>query len=149
MPANSGPSARAALRSTQQASMGALFVTAAAVSKLDVRADYGASGKAAVATVGRIDSGGPTFNTKLTRPYPFSQRFTITGTTYDANGAVLAGCTVVLFDRGAGIADAETVSDGSGAFTFTVDDNSVERWAIAAGAGVAGATIGPLTYTVL
>lgn len=149
MPANSGPSARAATRSTQTARMGAQFVVAAAVSKLDLRADYGVSGGNGVATVGRIDSGGPSFNTKLSTPYPFSQRFGITGITYDSTGTPLAGCTVLLLDRAHGTVVGETNSDGSGGFTFTVGDNSTERWGIAAGTGVAGATIGPLTYTVV
>ena len=148
MPANSGPSARASVRSTQTARMGAMFVTAAAVSKLDLRVDAGVSGRSGVATVGRIDSGGPTFNTKLAKPYAFTQRFTITGTTYDSVGAALANCTVLLLDRPLGVVKAETISDGSGLFRFTVDDNSTERWGIAAGSGVAGATIGPLTYVV-
>jgi hypothetical protein len=149
MPANSGPSARASTRSTQTGSMGAMFVCAAAVTKLEPRADYGGDGKAGVATVGRIDSGGPVFNSKLTQPYPFSQRFGISGTTYDSVGAALANCTVLLLNRSAGIVVRETISDGSGLFSFTVDDNSTERWGIAAGSGVAGATIGPLTYTVV
>lgn len=126
-----------------------MFATAAAVSKLDIRTDYGGDGKAGVATVGRIDSGGPTFNSKLVRPYPFSQRFGITGTTYDSTGAALAGCAVLLLDRAHGTVVAETTSDGSGLFSFTVDDNSTTRWGIAAGTNVAGATIGPLTYTVV
>lgn len=149
MPVNSGPSASATTRSRQVGQMGASFVCAAAVSKLDVRTDYGSDGKAGVAAVGRIDSGGPTFNSKLSNPYPFSQRFGITGTTYDSTGAALAGCTVLLLDRPHGTIVAETTSDGSGLFSFTVDDNSTTRWGIATNTGVAGATIGPLTYTVV
>ena len=149
MPANSGPAARASLRSTQMGQMGARFLPVNGVSKLDARADYGVSGRNGVATVGRIDSGGPTFNTKLSSPLPFSQRFGITGTTYNSAGAPLANCTVLLLDRASGIVDGETISDGSGVFTFTVDDNSTERWGIATNTGVAGATIGPLTYTVV
>lgn len=148
MPANSGPSAAASTRSKQIGRMGAQFVCAAAVSKLDIRADYGASGTAGVATVGRIDSGGPTFNSRLTQPLPFTQRFSVIGTTYDSVGSVLANCTVLLLDRSAGVVVAETISDGSGVFTFTVDSNSTERWGIGTNTGVAGATVGPLTYTV-
>jgi len=129
--------------------MGAQFVVAKAVSKLQLRTDYGSDGQAGVATVGSINSTGPVFNTKLTTPYPFSQRFGISGTTYDSTGTPLANCTVLLFNRSAGTVDAETISDGSGLFSFTVGDNSTTRWGIAAGSGVAGATIGPLTYTVV
>ena len=129
--------------------MGALFVCAGAVSKLDVRVDYGTSGPSGCATVGRIDTGGPHFHSQMTRPLPFSQRFGITGTTYNSAGSPLAACTVLLLDRVRGIVVSETISDGSGVFTFTVDDNSTERWGIATNTGVAGATIGPLTYTVV
>ena len=139
------------------AQMGAKFLPVHGVSKLDPHSDYGLSGRGAVATVGHIDSGGPAFNTKLSTPYPFSQRFLITGATFDSAGAALPACTVLLLDRyanppgqllGAGVVRQETISNGSGVFTFTVDDNSTERWGIATNTGVAGATIGPLTYTV-
>lgn len=148
MPANSGPAAPASLRSTQVAQMGAMFVTAAAVSKLDIRTDYGSDGKAGVATSGRIDSGGPTFSTKLSKPYPFSQRFLAQGTTYDSAGSPLANCAVYLLDCPRGTIAQSTTSDGSGVFQFYVDDNSVERWAVATNTGVAGATASQLTYTV-
>jgi len=123
-------------------------VCAEAVSKLRLRTDYGSDGKAGVATNGRIDSGGPSFNTKLTNPYPFSQRFVATGVTYDSVGAPLAGCTVLLIDQPRGTVAQTTTSDGSGVYTFTVDDNSVGRWAVATNTGVAGATASQLTYTV-
>jgi hypothetical protein len=128
--------------------MGAKFLPVLGVSKLDPHSSYGLSGRGAVATVGHLNSGGPSFNTKLAKPYPFSQRFGITGITYDSTGTPLAGCTVLLLDRAHGTVVGETISDGSGVFTFTVDDNSTERWGIAAGTGVAGATIGPLAYIV-
>lgn len=130
----------------------------AGVTKIETRADYGTSGPAAVATSGRRESGGPQFNSGRSAPLPYRGRFTVTGTTYDSVGAVLGSCTVLLLDRykfvtaelnieGAqGAVVASAVSSGSGVFTFTVADNSTERWAVAMNTGVAGATIGPLTY---
>lgn len=137
------------MRSTQMGKNGAKFIPVVGVSKLDPRADYGTSGRNGVAATGRIDSGGPTFNTSLAKPYRFVQRFGITGTTYDSIGTPLAGCTVLLLDRAHGTIEREAISDGSGVFTFTVGDNSTERWGVATNTGVAGATIGPLTYTVV
>ena len=129
--------------------MGATSNNILGVTRLDARTDYGSDNKAGVATTGRIDSGGPSFSTKLAKPYAFTQKFQISGTTYDSTGAALANCTVLLLDRVHGTVVQETTSNGSGAFSFQVDDNSTERWGIAAGTGVAGATIGPLTYTVV
>lgn len=150
MPANSGPSAGAGLRANAFGRMGARLNVVNGVTKNYSQTVYGGSGPASVATIGRARSGGPSFTTTLQRPIrPFSQRFGITGTTYDSVGAALANATVLLLDRAHGTVVAETISNGSGVFSFTVDDNSTERWGIAAGSGVAGATIGPLTYTVV
>ena len=145
MPVNSGPASCPALRANQLAKRGSRALTIAGVTRIEIRTDDGGSGPSAVATVGKRESGGPTFSSKWARPTPYQGRFTITGTTYDSGGAPLASCTVFLWDRSANIIRDSTVSDGSGVFTFTVGDNSTERWAVATNTGVAGATIGPLT----
>jgi hypothetical protein len=54
-------------------------------------------------------------------PVYFPERnFTITGVTKDSSGAALGGCTVKLFNRATDAKEQETVSDGSGNYSFIV-----------------------------
>ena len=78
--------------------------------------------------------------------------FRLTGTTRDSTGTQLGNCTVHLFNS-ADQEIAETISDGSGAFTFTADANSGTYYLVAYLAGspdVAGTSLKTLTldYTV-
>lgn len=149
MPVNSGPSAGAGLRANAFGFRGGKLNVINGVSLMEPRRDYGTDGPAGVAASGRIDSGGPAFTTSLQRPArPFTQRFLAQGTTYDSAGSPLANCAVFLLDCPRGTIAQSTTSDGSGVFQFYVDDNSVERWAVATNTGVAGATASQLTYTV-
>lgn len=61
----------------------------------------------------------------------FSGSFAISGTTRDANGVPLGGCAVHLFESATDLKVAETVSDGSGLFTFTVGTNSGTFYVVA------------------
>lgn len=117
------------------------------ITKCEPRTDTGASGRSGVATVGRRQSGGPSFNSGRSRPLGMAGFFTVRGVTYDSVGAPLASCPVYLLSIEERVIEATTVSDGSGAFSFTVGNNARYRVGVATGSGVAGATIGPLTYT--
>lgn len=88
----------------------------------------------------------------VSRRFEITGAFRLTGTTRDSSGATLGNCTVHLFNS-ADQEIAETISDGSGAFTFTADANSGTFYLVAYLAGspdVAGTTKNTLTldYTV-
>lgn len=61
--------------------------------------------------------------------------FAISGVTKDANGAVLAGCTVQLFRAGDNSLVATGVSDGGGNYTFNPPDNAGYFYVVAFKAG--------------
>jgi hypothetical protein len=85
----------------------------------------------------------------IIRAPKFYGAFTISGTTRDSAGSALAGCAISLFQRDAfNTPVAQTTSDGSGAFRFTVAQNSSTFYLVAYKAGspdVAGVTVNTLT----
>ena len=88
---------------------------------------------------------GPQFNS---RKYDFKGSFTISGTTKDSAGAALGSCAVHLYQTGSDIEIGETVSDGSGLFSFTLGNNSGYFYIVAYLPGspdVAGTTVNTLT----
>jgi hypothetical protein len=80
----------------------------------------------------------------------FRGSFSILGQTFDAANAPLAGCKVELNESRSGVAYSETVSDGSGLFSFTIPWNSW-NWQVIAyktgGTDVAGASVDTLVAT--
>ena len=78
----------------------------------------------------------------------FKGRFAISGVTRDALGTPIAGCTVSLFRGDAFNTFIQTlISDGSGAYTFSLGDNSGIFWLRAYLAGapdLAGTTVNTL-----
>ncbi len=64
------------------------------------------------------------FSTPLLKTPTFFGSFSISGVTRDSTGAVLANCAVDLFLTAEDTLVAQTVSDGSGNFSFTVSGNS-------------------------
>jgi hypothetical protein len=79
-----------------------------------------------------------------------ASNFVITGTTVDANGAPLAGCTVQLFRTGDDSFVAELVSDGAGAYSFVMGDNAGTFYLVAYKPGspdVAGTTVNTIAAT--
>lgn len=58
------------------------------------------------------------------RSVKFLGAFEITGVSRDSAGAVIGDCDVALFHAASDVLRARTVSDGAGAFTFRVGDNS-------------------------
>lgn len=82
----------------------------------------------------------------------FSGTFTISGRTRDEDGVPLGSCAVHLFETATDIEVAETISDGSGNYTFTVGDNAATYYVVAykPGAGAfdrAGTTVNTLAAT--
>ena len=80
----------------------------------------------------------------------FSGNFSISGQTLDAAGSPLADCRVELNDSRNDVEYAETVSDGSGNYSFTLPWNSWNWQIIAYKVGspdVAGVTVDTLTAT--
>jgi hypothetical protein len=70
--------------------------------------------------------------------------------TKDSTGAPLANCTVHLFESATDIKLGETISDGSGTFTFSIGQNAGFFYIIAykpGGPDVAGTTVNTLTAT--
>lgn len=86
----------------------------------------------------------------LLSPPPGARNFTITGVTRDSTTAALGGCIVQLFRTGDDSFVAQTTSDGSGNYSFTVSDNSSTYFVTAYKAGapdVFGTTVNTLTAT--
>lgn len=70
--------------------------------------------------------------------------FTISGVTKDSGGSALAACVVQLFRTGDDSIVAETTSDGSGNYSFTLGGNSGTFYIVAYKAGspdVSGTTV--------
>src|SRR4051812_39653099 len=79
-----------------------------------------------------------------------ARNFQIVGTTLDAAGAPLAGCTVRLFRTGDDSLVATTSSDGAGAFQFVLSGNAGTFYVSAYKGGspdVAGTTVNTLIAT--
>lgn len=75
------------------------------------------------------------------RPVVF---YTYAGVTRDSAGAPIGACRVELYERSSGTRVGETVSDGSGAFSFPVPNDVPNYFAVAwTEAGLSAAT-GPL-----
>ena len=77
--------------------------------------------------------------------------FTLSGVTRNSTGTALGSCTVRLFDNN-NIPLAETVSDGSGNFSFTIGNNAGGFWLEAYLTGspdVAGTTVRNLAATAV
>jgi hypothetical protein len=77
----------------------------------------------------------------------FYGSFSITGVTRDSAGAALGTCIVHLFETPTDIEVAQTTSDGSGNFTFTIGNNAGYFYIVAYKAGapdVAGTSINTL-----
>lgn len=107
--------------------------------------DFGGSSiDMAVAEKTGPNFGGTLFNSQKDK---VKQQWLITGVTRDSAGAVLGNCTVHLFNT---IDDAEIAqmnSDASGNYSFTIDGNGQQRYAVAYLAGspdVAGTTVNTL-----
>jgi hypothetical protein len=77
----------------------------------------------------------------------FYGSFSITGITRDSTGATLGTCSVHLFESATDIEVAETMSDGSGNFTFVLGNNAGFFYIVAYKPGspdVAGTTVNTL-----
>lgn len=61
---------------------------------------------------------------QLFRSVKFRGAFEIAGVSRDSAGAAIGDCEVGLFHAASDVLRARTVSDGAGAFTFRVGDNS-------------------------
>jgi len=84
------------------------------------------------------------------RSLKFFGTFSISGVTRDSAGAALAGCTVHLFSTATDTELAETVSDGSGAYSFSLGGNAGFYYCTAYKPGspdVAGITLNTLVAT--
>jgi hypothetical protein len=82
------------------------------------------------------------------RTTKFSGSFTLSGVTKDSTGAPLGNCMVRLFESATNTELGETTSDGSGAFTFSLGQNSGFFYLVAYKPGspdVAGTTVNTLT----
>ena len=144
MPVNSGFSAAATKGSNQLAKLGSRLMVISGVSAVDMRNNFGISGRAAVAANGHMHSGGPTFNSQSQR---FRGSFTITGVTKDSAGVSLGSCDVTLYETGSNTVLGKTISDGSGNYTFTVPTNSSYKYVVSYKVGspdVAGTTVNTL-----
>lgn len=107
--------------------------------------DFGGSSiDMAVAQKTGPNFGGTLFNSQKDK---VKQQWLITGVTRDSAGVALGNCTVHLFNRNSDIEIAEMVSDASGNYSFTIDGNGQQRYAVAYLAGspdVAGTTVNTL-----
>jgi len=77
----------------------------------------------------------------------FYGSFQFTGVTRDSNGTALGNCDVHLFQTGTDIEIAQTVSDGSGNFTFSIGNNAGFFYIVAYKPGspdLAGTTVNTL-----
>jgi hypothetical protein len=89
----------------------------------------------------------PEFNSQKQR---FRGNFSISGQTLNAAGTPLAECRVELNESRSDVEYAETISDGSGNYSFTIPYNSWNWQVIAYKVGspdVAGVTVDTLTAT--
>ena len=144
MPVNSGISASSSNRANQLSKMGSRIMAINGISRVDMRTDYGSSGVSAVAASGRIDSGGPTFNSQSQK---FKGYFTISGITKDSSGSSLGSCDVTLYQTGSDSVLGKTVSDGSGNYSFSISSNSGNFYVVSYKSGspdVAGTTVNTL-----
>lgn len=107
--------------------------------------DFGGSSlDMAVAEKTGPNFGGTLFNSQKDK---VKQQWLITGVTRDSAGATLGNCTVHLFNTINDIEIAEMVSDATGNYSFTIDGNGQQRYAVAYLAGspdVAGTTVNTL-----
>lgn len=79
----------------------------------------------------------------------FEYPFTISGVTKDSSGAALGGCRVVLYRTADDSIAAQTISDGSGNYSFSAS-SSLTHYVVAYKAGapdVTGATVNTLVGT--
>ena len=77
----------------------------------------------------------------------FFGTFRITGSTLDSAGAALASCTVHLFEAATDTEVQETISNGSGVYTFNIGQNAGYFYVVAYKPGspdVAGTTVNTL-----
>lgn len=77
----------------------------------------------------------------------FFGRFTISGVTRDSTGAALAACVLHLFESATDTEIAQTESDASGNYTFSIGQNSGFFYIVAYKVGapdVAGTTVNTL-----
>jgi len=91
---------------------------------------------------------GPFFNSQQ---QAFRSFWIISGVTKDSAGAALGLCAVHLFDTGTDIEYAETISDASGNYSFTVPGNSSANYMVAYLTGspdVAGTTVNTIYPTL-
>ena len=91
---------------------------------------------------------GPFFNSQQQK---FKNFWIISGVTKDSAGAALGSCTVHLFNTGTDVECAETVSDASGNYSFSVPGNSSANYMVAYLAGspdVAGTTVNTIYPTL-
>lgn len=76
-----------------------------------------------------------------------AHNFVISGLTVDSGGAALGSCTVKLFRSGDSSFVAQTISDGSGNYSFTMGDNAGTFYVVAYKPGapdVEGTTVNTL-----
>ena len=89
--------------------------------------------------------GQPKFNSARSQ---VRQLWRLSGTTKDSAGAALGSCVVDMFSTPDDTIRAQTTSDASGLFSFTVDSNSRTYYLVAYKPGspdVAGTTVNTLT----
>ena len=82
------------------------------------------------------------------RSRKFSGRFAVAGVTRDSTGAPLGGCTVHLFESATDAEVAETTSDGSGNYLFSIGQNAGFFYVVAYKVGspdLAGTTVNTIT----
>ena len=90
---------------------------------------------------------GPRFRQRFSPRNLSSNFFVLNGITKDSSGAVLGNCVVMLFRTGDDTVESETVSDGSGNYSFT-RGNNLAAYCVAYKSGspdVAGTTVNTLT----
>lgn len=77
----------------------------------------------------------------------FYGSFNITGVTRDSTGVALGSCSIDLFESATDIRVANTISDGSGNFSFVLGNNSGTYYIVAYKAGapdLAGTSVNTL-----
>lgn len=64
-------------------------------------------------------------------PFTRPARYTVSGVTRTSTGAVLANCTVTLYETESGAVRASTISDANGDYAFDVTGNGVDEYGAA------------------
>jgi len=91
--------------------------------------------------------GKPGLRVRAFRSPKFYGTFSIPGVTRDSAGAPLGNCVVHLFETSTDTELAQTISDGAGAFTFSIGSNAGFFYIVAYLVGspdVAGTTVNTL-----